>query len=68
VEEKISDEKHKLLVDNMDACPFCGVKDGDVMLIHFHHWVSSCRNCDAQGPVCSNPRKAVEAWNKRSKK
>lgn len=62
---EISKEEYINLVSLMEACPFCGEKDGDVYVVHFHHWVAACQKCDAQGPVCNTAKKAVKAWSKR---
>jgi hypothetical protein len=66
LESDLKPSVYKRLVAQMSECPFCGVHDGDVMVIHFHHWVGSCRKCDSQGPVASSPEEAVRLYNKRA--
>jgi Lar family restriction alleviation protein len=61
----ISKSVYKRLVAQMDKCPFCGKKDGDVYVVHFHHWVAVCTLCDAEGPVRETAEMAVKHWNRR---
>jgi hypothetical protein len=61
----LSVEEHQRIVGAMDKCPYCGHKDGDVMLVHFHHWVCTCTHCDAAGPVRETPQRALEFYNRR---
>ncbi len=63
--DEISEEQYINLVALMESCPFCAKKDGDVYVVHHHHWVAACQSCDAAGPVCSSAKQAVNAWNKR---
>ena len=64
--DSISDEEYRNIITSMDKCPFCGSKDGTVMVVHFHHWVCVCNHCDAQGPVRETPQKALEGYNRRA--
>ncbi len=63
---KLSDAEYKRIVSLMDNCPFCGKNDGYIKVVHFHHWVCECGQCDAEGPVRETPQKALEFWNKRA--
>jgi Lar family restriction alleviation protein len=65
--KEISKSEHKRLTSQMEACPFCDSKNGDIMLIHFHHMVACCLDCDARGPVGSSVKEAVKLWNRRNK-
>lgn len=64
---KFSQEQLAGFLAKAKACPFCGKKELDLRLIHFHHWVVCCEKCDAQGPVTATPQSAVEQWDKRIK-
>jgi Lar family restriction alleviation protein len=64
--EQLSGEDFNFIVEQMKPCPFCGCKGGDVYVVHFHHWVCACPECDTEGPVRETPQKALEFWNKRS--
>ncbi len=61
----ISPEEHDRLVTLMESCPFCHVKNGDIFVVHFHHFTTECMNCNSRGPVCISAEQAVKFWNRR---
>ena len=48
----------------VEACPFCGGEEMDWKQYVMYCYIF-CEKCDAQGPLCSDIKPAIEAWNYR---
>jgi len=47
----------------IESCPFCGFKDGEVRFERGQHFVY-CNCCECYGPTSPMRRRAVGAWNR----
>lgn len=66
----IKDGKEKIMSEELKKCPFC---DGEAVKKEFHKlmdpynfWYIECQNCYAKTGGYRVPKKAIEAWNRRS--
>ena len=49
---------------HVEPCPFCGSENVEIDEAGVAY-VTFCLDCDAQGPVANEIKKAVEKWNER---
>ena len=58
-----------MVVDHIEACPFCGSSNVDARVIHAlpePRHIVVCRDCSARGPGKTKQDQAIAAWNKRT--